>query len=306
MRKWILGIAAILVLTIGSIFIFIPRDLTVSVATPMNCNASGAFRFLKEGGNWVKWWPAEAGKMSYKGRHYRISNVLYRSMEVIISDNAADIGSKILVIPAAIDSTVIIWECRLSGSLNPVSRLSRYFEARVIRRDLSELLSGLRSYLGKNEHIYGMNIRETSTSDTLLVSTRVLYPAIPGTGDFYNQLGKIREYIAANGARETGYPMVNISRSANGQYQCMAAIPTEKALPGNGNITFTRMVPGRFLAAEVHGGERAVDNGLQQLQEFVTDYQRTVMAIPFQSLITDRSRQPDSTQWVTRLYYPVR
>jgi hypothetical protein len=29
------------------------------------------------------------------------------------------------------------------------------------------------------------------------------------------------------------------------------------------------------------------------------------MAIPFQSLVTDRSKQPDTTKWITNIYTPV-
>jgi len=35
------------------------------------------------------------------------------------------------------------------------------------------------------------------------------------------------------------------------------------------------------------------------------DYQRAIIAIPFQMLITDRTKETDSTKWITRLYYPV-
>jgi hypothetical protein len=30
-----------------------------------------------------------------------------------------------------------------------------------------------------------------------------------------------------------------------------------------------------------------------------------MMAMPFQLLVTDRSKEKDSTNWITQLYYPV-
>jgi hypothetical protein len=37
----------------------------------------------------------------------------------------------------------------------------------------------------------------------------------------------------------------------------------------------------------------------------VQDHQRVAPAIPFQSLVTDRTKQPDTSKWVTRLYWPI-
>jgi hypothetical protein len=65
------------------------------------------------------------------------------------------------------------------------------------------------------------------------------------------------------------------------------------------------MVLGDILVTEVRGGPHHIKKGLQQLEYYLNDYQRTSPAIPFESLITDRSIQPDTAQWVTRIYYPV-
>jgi hypothetical protein len=37
----------------------------------------------------------------------------------------------------------------------------------------------------------------------------------------------------------------------------------------------------------------------------MSDYQQTAMAIPFESLVTDRSREPDTLKWITNIYVPV-
>jgi hypothetical protein len=42
-----------------------------------------------------------------------------------------------------------------------------------------------------------------------------------------------------------------------------------------------------------------------QMKNYISDYQRTVMAIPFQSLVTDRRKEADTTKWLTKLYFPI-
>jgi hypothetical protein len=56
---------------------------------------------------------------------------------------------------------------------------------------------------------------------------------------------------------------------------------------------------------EVRGGDYTVNQALEHLQEYMNDYQRATMAIPFQSWVTDRSAEKDTTKWVTKIYYPV-
>jgi hypothetical protein len=65
------------------------------------------------------------------------------------------------------------------------------------------------------------------------------------------------------------------------------------------------MVLGNILEAEVRGGEAAVQNGIEELENYKEDHEKTSPAIPFQLLVSDRSKEPDTAKWITRLYYPV-
>ena len=85
----------------------------------------------------------------------------------------------------------------------------------------------------------------------------------------------------------------------------MVAIPTNKQLKGNGKIFFSRFVPWKVLTAEVHGGSGNVEEALHQMKVYMGDYQKTAMAIPFQSLVTDRSKETDTLKWITNIYVPV-
>jgi hypothetical protein len=49
----------------------------------------------------------------------------------------------------------------------------------------------------------------------------------------------------------------------------------------------------------------AVDKGMQQLEYYLNEHRLRPPALPFQSLVTDRLVERDTTKWITRLYYPV-
>ena len=61
----------------------------------------------------------------------------------------------------------------------------------------------------------------------------------------------------------------------------------------------------KLLMAEVCGGDWTVSQAIGQLQLFIKDYRMESVAPSFETLVTDRSKEPDTTKWVTRIYFPV-
>jgi hypothetical protein len=83
-------------------------------------------------------------------------------------------------------------------------------------------------------------------------------------------------------------------------------MPVKKKLPGTGSISVKEMLKnGNILVTEVTGGKNTIEYALKQIEKYISDYQRSIVAIPFQSLETDRLTVTDSTKWITKIYYPV-
>ena len=100
--------------------------------------------------------------------------------------------------------------------------------------------------------------------------------------------------------------MLNIETTDSINHHVRVALPLNKALVTSGEILEKRMPGlGNILVTEVTGGNAANKNALIQLNLYARDYQRVPPAIPFYSLITDRTKEPDSSKWVTKVYFPV-
>jgi len=99
--------------------------------------------------------------------------------------------------------------------------------------------------------------------------------------------------------------MLNVYADNPGRYQVMVAIPTKSDLPSESGFQLKKMVLGNILVAEVKGGPATVRLGEENLQNYVDDYHKISPAIPYQSLITNRMAESDTTKWITKLYYPV-
>jgi hypothetical protein len=216
------------------------------------------------------------------------------------------LNSILSLISFATDSTGAVWQCELPAGNSPLSRLANYKKALEIKNDMTLILDNFNAFISDPKNVYGVSIFRGSTKDTFLLSAKYRNPVYPSTAEIYRYLIPLRKSIASQHAEITGYPMVNVSRQDDNSYEVQVAIPTNRLLQGKDSLFVRRMVPGNFMVCEVQGGEYTIREELKQLEYYINDYGKTVMAISFQTLVTDRMNEPDTSKWVTLLYVPVR
>jgi hypothetical protein len=140
----------------------------------------------------------------------------------------------------------------------------------------------------------------------MLVATRWETREEPGTREVYQSIDMLKQYINSQGGRAVGYPMLNIHKLDSNHYLTTIAVPTDKKLNGdNKEIFFKHMVPGNILETEVKGGPITAAQSIETLKTYISDYHEVEIAMPFQSLVTDRREEPDTNRWVTKAYYPI-
>jgi hypothetical protein len=302
MKKWLLAAGVILILGLAAIYLLVPSRLNVVVVLPAKCNVEAADRMLRDTGNRAKWWPDEGSG----GMRYKVTGLFRRMVEVTIDDGGLIIPTRLSVFPkVSIDSSELQWELNLPSGLNPVRRIGRYREVKRIEANMGAFLGQLRANLEDQEKVYGISIRETSTTDSVLISRRQIFGQYPADSAVYVLVGKLKQFVMGHGGRETGYPMLNVTRRPGGDFEVRVALPTDKVMRSDGIVECRELIHGKYLEADVHGGDGRVRDAMDQMRNYISDYQRTVMAIPFQSLVTDRMKETDTTKWLTKLYFPI-
>ena len=79
------------------------------------------------------------------------------------------------------------------------------------------------------------------------------------------------------------------------RFEIQVAIPVNKYLPGMKLLYSKKMLKGGdILVTEITGGKNIADSAMKQMEQYVTDHKYMRIAIPFQSLVTDRMNVPDS------------
>ncbi len=313
MKKWFAGILVVLILTLICIYLFIPAKIVISKITVTHTTINGAYRFLSLEPNWEKWWRNSDGQQHirntpfiYNGTEFKLVNLSHNVAGIRIQSGKLVLNSVVNLISFATDSTGAVWQSELSARNSPFSRLANYKRALEIKNDMTGILNNFSSFISDPKNVYGISIYRSSTKDTFLLSAKYRNPVYPSTAEIYRYLAPLRKSIANQHAEISGYPMVNVSLQDDSSYEVQVAIPTNHLLQGKDSLFVRRLVPGNFMVCEVHGGEYTIRESLKQLEYFISDYGKTMMAIPFQSLVTDRINEPDTSKWITLLYMPVR
>lgn len=291
MKRLSAGLAIVLVLILISIYVFIPGSVKISEAVITDCNPESASRII-------------SGKKFWEKYQYLLSGVYYH--KVTLKRRDGKIKNSLMIIPIAFtDSIRLNWTCDIATGQFPWERIRRYQEAKAIRERVRQTLLSIGDYLSNRVNVYGIDIKDDMSRDSTLIATKWTGAAYPGTREIYDRIHSLRAYASVQGAHEMDYPMMHVECLADGHFETMVALPVDKYLKGNGNIFPKRFVPYKILLGVVHGGAASAERGMVQLALFTSENQRTGMAIPFQSLVTERDKEPDTLKWVTHVILPV-
>jgi hypothetical protein len=295
MKKWIIGILIMALIFLSLTYLLIPSTFRIVNVIFVKSNVNAVQRTLSHQQLWDKWSSGE----------FTITKVLSNGINVSSSSKGRAVMGQIIVIPLRDDSSGIRWESSLPSATGPLERISGYLNASSLKEKMKQAMDQLKVFCAKDSNVYGINIKQTSTKDTFLLATKFNVDQYPTTNEIYRHIHAIKLFIAEKHLAQTSFPMLNVTSNDSGQYRCMVAVPVNKIAQGKADIFFVRMVPGRFLTAEQKGGPATISQSHESMKLYFKDYKRTSMAIPFESLVTDRTREKDTANWVTRLYYPV-
>lgn len=311
MKKILLVVLAVLVSCLLGIYIFIPSQFKITVHAMARCIPKNIAECLRDEASWKQWWPNSASRGNYKsftyGRYqYKLMEPLTDGAEIQVNRNERDFKSRILVLPSGKDSSAVEWQVLLTSGYNPIQRVFQRFEARQIKNNIHNVLHALTNFADKTENMYGFHIKRTTFTDTILATTKFSSNSYPTTEAIYKNIEQLRKKIRQEGAQEKESPMLNVRQNDSNHFETMIAICINKEIRNSRNVFVSRMIPmkDRFLKTEVLGGPGSIRKAHNAIEVYMRDRFLSAPAIPFEILITDRSREPDTAKWKTTIFHP--
>jgi hypothetical protein len=305
MKKTLTGLVLLLVLLVAAVYLFIPGKLSMEATVTINAPLPGVYRSLADNNNWSKWWPGPTPS-TYNNQTYFTREKIYNLIEIDISSNKDTINSRMNLISIKGNSMTLDWNADQVSSANPFKRLLQYRDAVATKKNMNDILQRMKTFMEKTENIYGIDIKQTKVSDSALVSTRRRFDHAPTVQDVYDMIQSLKNYIMQNKAVELNSPMLNVFQIDGLHYEAMTAIAVDRQLPQTNDFAAKFLLKGgNILEAQIQGGPTKIETALRELENYRTDYRFTSPAIPYQLLVTDRTKEQDTAKWITKLYYPV-
>ncbi len=292
-----------LALAIAAVYIFIPSNIKINKAFIVHASPGALQRnFLTQEG-WNKWFAT--GKNGI--RFSEITPLPFDNASVLISDKKINHLSQVQTSMLPGGTIGINWSCNISAGNSPFDRMSKYAEAKRIKLAMDDVALRISDILNNSKQSYGFHVRQVTLTDNSMIATRDSLDHYPTVADIYGKIELLEKYALSNNAVTTNSTMLNIQRTHNGHYHFMVSLPVNKLLKNSAGIQYKQMLPkGNFLSTDsLFGGFQHLDSLFSEFENYKRDYNFASPAIPFQSLITDRRKEPDSSKWITKFYYPI-
>lgn len=312
MKKLLIGIFISAALLTAAVYFFIPENIAVGSEIITAGSVNAVQRITGSSNYRTRCLPKEGKIISpteymLDGCTYQFATDNSINNNITIKYKNIKINSLLTTIGLRNDSVNINWRLNLQCGFNPFNRIAIYFNLKKIKKTNEKILLALQIFLSSKKNVYGFNINRYTQADSTLISLKAFSLQYPTVEDIYKNIDKLKHYAAANAAATTNAPMLNITNDGTGKWLYMVALPIDKALDNKGEIIAKRMFAGGkiLITDNITGGSATIKNALQNLENYKTDYGFMSPAIPFQSIVTDRMNQRDTTKWQTKLYYPV-
>jgi len=314
MIKYFYILVLIGILFLISTYIFIPDQIIVSEAEQVESSERILEKYLNRPKERRAWWPDTTVKnrslhndtnFTYEGLNFSFKSPGIYSQPVLISNGKFNNHSLINWKQSSNNIYLIGWKTSIKASKNPVKRIIQYQHARKIKRSMVNILENLLAFVVDSKNVYGINVEREMLTDTILATSNILSSTYPQTTDIYKKIDQIDNYIKKQGAVQVNAPMLNISRDPAGKYLAIIALPINKDIVPNGEISLQKMIVGNILMAEIKGGPEAVQTGFSEMKTYMKDFKLISPAMPFELLVTNRITEPDTSKWVTNIYYPI-
>lgn len=312
MKRKIIALVFIAAVLMTGVAFLMPSRINIDKTVFVKAKKNTVNRAINDIHLWKKWWPDSSGNtatgdaLSYNNTVYEPQLPGLYAVAIGIKQGSKSYKTIFSIIEYNADSVLLSWKCSIPVTSNPFTRISQYMHAKKVGDDMETILYAAQKFMSDPQNIYGIAITNQIVKDTLLLNTQAVFDHSPSTDEIYALINKLTKAADNKKAPVTGYPMMNIVEEDSAKYLLRVALPVSRPVTGQQDIEIKRMVPGNILVSDdIAGGSNAVEHACKQMMNYVHDFNKTLAAISFQSLITNRQLEKDSTKWITRIYCPV-
>lgn len=281
---------------------------------------------IKEWSKWVSWGKDDPEfKMQKGGREYYIgANFSFESKKLgkghlelkesffdslvtarLKADKLpSDLFLSWQIVPEGKKSLYVKLNARTPGRINFLQRGLYFGMKSKLDQLLQADLEGIKNYIEKLVQTdFGIQKTPFTERHYFGIMDVVVNAKIP---QFYaKNLPKVYQFLDSIGVTPSGPPAGLIFgwTAKTGQLYLLAALPVDKALPNYRGWTSYTIKPTECLKLENYGSYATLKNAHAKLS-YLMDNSPYILGIPIvEEYVTSPSQEPDTSKWLTNLYY---
>ena len=298
MRKIVLLLTTILVLSVVAIYLLVPKQFIIKGTQAVNQSAPSVIRGMMQTNKWSEWMPKEA--------RLNVTGTMVATIQTELILDEVKVPVEFSIIDDTSANAIIGFETSMEQTnWSPIARVQNYLFAKKIQGQLDLILAAAGNYYNTVKGVYGFDIQETNVQDSSLIALDQVLMDTPTLVQIYDMITQLEQHIITQNGKIKNDPMVNITRINEDEVFTQVAIPIEKDIQVKPPFTLKKMVLGKLLSVTVIGDAATVNNALIATKQYLGDKQRTSPAIPYVIYNTNRIKEPDAQKWKSTINYPV-
>lgn len=296
-----------MLLVLFALPLLIPRIQEKTISLPVACPPNAIGRFITSAEKWESWWPGKriSGDSIWQieEKQFRITQRLLNGFQAMSEDQTVAIDLQFH--PAVSNESIFTIRTTYALPFHPVYRLWALFIKSKAEAISEALQKSCHAFFSQPLKVYGIDIRKGKVKYFSWISTKEKFDHSPSAEELYRTIEALTSFVDDNKGKILDKPIMHVYQETNESFELMVAVPTDRDLPSKGRFQLKNMILGSLLQAEVEGGPASVGRAINELENYVKDHRLVSPAIPFETLITDRRKETDTTKWVSIVNYPI-
>lgn len=298
MRKMMLYSMAIIVLSLGIIYIWIPNLIIIKGNQIVYQPVTSVNRGIMQTDKWQEWLPEDIV--------LKVKGSLVATIQTALNQDGIQVPIVFSVMAREKQTALISFETTMDNKQwSPIARIQYYIFAKKIENKLKRVLSAAGNYYNDSKKIYGFDIVETRVKDSSLIAIDQTLNDTPSLVQIYQMVALLEQQITDQNGKAKGAPMVNITRMDENEVYTQVAIPIERDIPVKAGFTIKKMVLGNLLSVKVKGDQSKVNEAFEATKHYINDKQKSSPAIPFIIYNTNRLLEKNPNNWTSTINYPI-
>ena len=328
----VLGAIIVLFLVIG---IFLPKRVHLEESIEIKAPSTIVFNQVSNFNNWAKWSPfqdslsdmktiirdpAEGVGAIMKWESKKDGNGSLTFIEVLPDSNIKaelnfEDNSRSIVtcdFKQIQDGTKVVWGMDVEDLSYPFGKWFGLFMGKMMHSDFQKGLNSLKLLCESGKAMLSEKWKTSEVIEKEVSPMMALTIKDSSTVDGFSQkfeeiYSLIGIYMKKMKIKQTAAPFcIYHTWNPNGLTVIEAGIPIDKKISGKDRILFSELPGGKVVMASQFGSYESSGNAHNAIEKYMKEKNIICNGAPWEVYVTDPTTEPDTANWETQIYYPVK